>query len=368
MFVRNLLLALIAGSLVHAAPVEPPLRVAVAGLVHGHVSGFIGLVRARNDVQIVGISDPDSELVHKYAQQLGLPASQCFSSIPAMLDSTHPEAVAAFTSTSDHAMVVKAAAPRHIPVMMEKPLAIDSRQAREILKDSTDGRIPVIVNYETTWYRSHAEIWRLFKEQHAAGDIHKMVAMDGHQGPKEIGVGPEFLKWLIDPAKNGAGALFDFGCYGANLMTWLMDNQRPLSVSAVTQTFKPQTYAGVDDDASVLVKYPHATGIIQGSWNWPYARKDFEVYGDRGYAVAVGGNVLKTRIEKTSASTETTSTPPALPADQTDSVSYLKAVVRGKMQPAGLSSLENNMIVVEILEAARESARTGKAVKLSPSR
>ena len=82
-------------------------------------------------------------------------------------------------------------------------------------------------------------IWTLFKEQQAAGEIRKMVAMDGHEGPKEINVQPEFFDWLTDPVKNGAGALFDFGCYGANLMTWLMDNQRPLAVTAVTQQFKP---------------------------------------------------------------------------------------------------------------------------------
>ena len=55
--------------------------------------------------------------------------------------------------------------------------------------------------------------------------------MDGHNGPSEIHVQPEFFAWLSDPVKNGAGALFDFGCYGANLMTWMMDNQPPLPSS-----------------------------------------------------------------------------------------------------------------------------------------
>ena len=52
---------------------------------------------------------------------------------------------------------------------------------------------------------------------------------DGHQGPKEIGVPPEFLNWLTDPAQNGAGALYDFGCYGVDLMTWLMHGETPLT-------------------------------------------------------------------------------------------------------------------------------------------
>ena len=74
---------------------------------------------------------------------------------------------------------------------------------------------------------------------HAAGEIRKVMVHAGHRGPKEIGVQPEFLAWLTDPDKNGAGALFDFGCYGANLMTWLMNDARPVSVTAVTQRIKP---------------------------------------------------------------------------------------------------------------------------------
>jgi predicted dehydrogenase len=188
-----------------------------------------------------------------------------------------------------------------------------------------------------------------------------MVAMDGHEGPKEINVQPEFLAWLTDPVKNGAGALFDFGCYGANLMTWMLDNQRPISVTALTHTNKPGIYAKVDDEATILVQYPGAQGVIQASWNWPFSRKDFEVYGEKGYAIATGGNGLRVRLpgEK-----EQVLTPEDLPADQKDSITYLIGVARGKFKPTGLNSLENNVIVTEILEAARESARTGKAVAI----
>ena len=46
----------------------------------------------------------------------------------------------------------------------------------------------------------------------------------------------------------------------------------------------------------VLVEYPKAQGIIQASWNWPFGRKDFEVYGERGYAIATGGDALRVRL------------------------------------------------------------------------
>jgi len=340
---------------------EEPLRLCIAGLVHGHVDGFLRAAAQRKDVQIAGIFDPDKALQQRYAQRYGLAESVFFTDLGAMLDRVKPEAVASFTSTFDHAIVVEACAKRHIHVMMEKPLAVNMDQARAIERAAHAGGIQVIVNYETTWYPSHAAMWRLIKKQKAAGDIRKMVAMDGHQGPKEIGVGPEFFAWLTDPVKNGAGALFDFGCYGANLMTWMMDNQRPVAVTAITQTTKPAIYARVDDEASVLVEYPRAQGIIQASWNWPFNRKDFEVYGERGYAIATGGDALHVRLPD--GQEEARKLEP-LPPDEHDSLSYLTAVVRGKRPPSGLSSLENNMIVTEILVAARESARTGRTIRL----
>jgi len=353
----------LAGALLTPASAQTaPVRLAIAGLVHGHVDGFFHAAQGRAEIQIVGVADPDAALRHKYAVKYGLPESIFFPDVKAMLDRVKPEAVASFTSTYDHPAVVEACAQRKIHVMMEKPLAVDMAGARAIEHAARQSGIHVIVNYETTWYRSHGAIWQLFKQQAAAGEIRKMVAMDGHEGPKEIGVGPEFLGWLTDPVKNGAGALFDFGCYGANLMTWLMDNQRPIAVTAMTLRIKPDVYPKVDDDATILVEYPKAQGIIQGSWNWPFGRKDFEVYGAHGYADAIGGDTLRVRLPGMKA--EEVRTPPELPELERDSIAYLAAVVRGKLRPAGLSSLENNLIVTEILTAARESARTGQRVTL----
>ena len=204
-------------------------------------------------------------------------------------------------------------------------------------------------------------MWTFVKERRAAGDIRKMVALDGHSGPKAINVQPEFLDWLSDPVRNGAGALFDFGCYGANLMTWLMDNQRPLAVTAVTQQFQPDVYPRVDDEATILLEYPKAQGIIQASWNWPFNRKDFEVYGAHGLAIATGGTGLRVALPK---EPERSVTLEPLPPDERDSISHLIAVVRGTRKPNALSSLENNLIATEILEAARESARTRQRVTL----
>jgi len=270
--------------------------------------------------------------------------------------------VVAFTSTADHPAVVAACARRKVPVMMEKPLAVGVEQARAIGRSAAEGGIPVLVNYETTWYPANHAAYALAKEAKALGDIRKVVVHAGHRGPKEMGVQPEFLAWLTDPARNGAGALFDFGCYGVNLMTWLMDDARPTLVTAVTQTLKPEVYPRVDDDATIVLEYPGAQAIIQASWNWPFDRKDLEVYGRNGQALTVGQKGLRVRLE--GGPEETRQAPPLSPPGD-DFLRHFAAVVRGEIKPSGLSSLENNLVVTETLDAARRSARTGRTVSFN---
>lgn len=339
----------------------PPLPIAIVGLVHSHVGGFLPRVLADSGVQLVGIVEPDPQLVAKCAKNYKLPAGLFFPTIEELLAKTNVQAVAAFTSTFDHRRVVETCAPKGIHVMMEKPLAVNMEHARAMAAAAKKGNIHLLVNYETTWYPSNHAAYQIVKDQKAIGGLRKLVVHDGHRGPIEIGCPPEFLKWLTDPVLNGGGALTDFGCYGANLMTWLMDGQRPTSVFAVTQTIKPSLYPNVDDEATIVLTYPEAQGIIQASWNWPYDRKDMEIYGQTGYVLVPKPNQLRVMLEK---QPEKETAVPAMKGPEADPLSFLAAVVRGEIQPSGLSSLEVNMTVTEILDAARESAATGKRVNL----
>src|SRR4051812_40769435 len=291
---RTFIGAVAAGTL--AGATSPPLRLGMAGLVHGHAGGFLARYRDSKDVELVGVSEPDREVAARYVKQSRLDPATISRSLDEMLDRARPQAVVAFTSTADHPAVVVACASRKIPVMMEKPLAVGVEQARAIERAAAEGGIPVLVNYETTWYPSNHAAYALAKQERALGEIRKVVVHAGHRGPKEIGVQPEFLDWLTDPARNGAGALFDFGCYGANLMTWLMDDARPTSVTAVTRTFKPEIYSRVDDEATIVLEYPGAQAIIQASWNWPFDRKDMEVYGSTGQVLTAAQDGVRVRL------------------------------------------------------------------------
>src|SRR6266567_3463951 len=339
---------------------EAPLRVALAGLAHGHAFGFFDQFQKRTDVEVVGIAEGDHRLAAQFAKSYGLAPGLFHSDLEEMLKATHPQAVLAYTNTYDHRRVVEICARYGVPVMMEKPLEVSHEDARDIEKAERACKIHVLVNYETTWYPSNQAAYDLVHDN-AIGEIRKIVVHDGHGGPKEIGVGPEFLSWLTDPKLNGGGALFDFGCYGADLATWLMDGQRPQTVTAVTQQIKPDIYSRVDDEATIVLTYPKAQAIIQASWNWPFDRKDMEVYGETGYVITDRRDDIRVR-RKGEEEKRIAAKPIKAPYD--DSLSFLRAVIVDGVATDGPSSLRTNVIVTEILDAARRSASSGRTIRL----
>src|SRR5579863_7277623 len=357
---------LFAATLAFSAPAaQPPLRVGIVGLVHGHVHGFLGQSLHSPEFEIVGVAEPDPRLLAAAGTRYGFDPSLLFADLDDMLAKTHPQAVLVYTNTYDHRRVVETCARHGVHVLMEKPLAVSLEDALAIEKAAHAAKIHVLVNYETSWYRSNHAAYDLAHEG-ALGPIRKVVVHDGHSGPKEIGVEPEFLAWLTDPKLNGGGALFDFGCYGADLMTWLMDGQRPETVTAVTQQIKPQIYSRVDDEATIILTYPKAQAIVQASWNWPFDRKDMEVYGQTGYAITVKRDDIRVRRKGEDRDEQVAAKPVPMPYDS--ELSYLRAVILDGAKEDSLSSLETNVTVTEILDAARRSAQEGKTVRLPASR
>jgi predicted dehydrogenase len=347
-----------------------PLRVAIVGLVHGHVQGFLQQSLHNPEIEIVAIVESDKSLAFQYATKYGFDQRLFFSDLEDMLKRVHPQAVLVYTNTYDHRRVVEICARHGVHVMMEKPLAVSFADALAIEKAAQLGKIQVLVNYETTWYPSNRAAYELVRTGEL-GEVRKVVIHDGHNGPRAVNVSPEFLNWLTDPTLNGAGALFDFGCYGADLMTWLMDGQRPQTVTAVTQQIRPDVYPRVDDEATIILTYPRAQAIVQASWNWPFERKDMEVYGQAGYAITVRRDDIRVRRggqHNPQDNREEQMAAKSLPAPYDNSISYLKAVVMSGMKPEGLSSLDTNLTVMEILDAARRSAASGETIHLPASR
>ena len=337
-----------------------PVRVAVVGLTHTHVHWILGRAKDKGDIQIVGVYEPNEDLAKRYLKRHGFDMSLHFTDPETMLDKTKPQAVTLFGSICEHTGQTRLAAARGIHVMVEKPLAVSLEDARTMRDATREAGVHLLTNYETTWYASNTAAHQMAADG-KLGAIRRVVVNCGHPGPIEIGCNKEFLDWLTDPQESGGGALTDFGCYGANLMTWLMDNRRPDSVYAVTLQTKPDLYPDVDDDATIVLDYGDAVCVVQASWSWTSSRKDMAVYGTDASVETVGGDML---IVRQSEKDPTRRKAAALKPMQGDPFTHLAAVVRGATEPNALSSIENNMIVMEILDAAKRSAESGERITL----
>ena len=214
-------------NLAQAEDAKPPVRLAIVGLTHDHVGGFIPRIAGRTDVVLAGIVEPNHVLATRYAERAHLDSRLFHDTLDDLLAQTNVDAVAAFTSPFDHLRIVQMCAPRHLAVMMEKPMAVNIRAARAMAAASKKYGVPILVNYGTTWSPDINQMYRVLHDADGLGDVRRMVVAMGHPGPKEVGCSAEFLGWLTDPKLNGGGAMMDFGCYGANIMTWLMDGRRP---------------------------------------------------------------------------------------------------------------------------------------------
>jgi len=342
---------------------EKPLRLGIIGLSHDHVHAVFQN-NSNPDIVVVGIAEPDTALVTRYVNQYHLDRKIIFGSTEELIAKTNPEAVSVFSSISDHIKVVRICAPHKIHVMVEKPLAINYQQAKEMDDLARKWGIEIITNYETTWYPVTKEAYTKTVEEKLIGDPRKIVVHDGHKGPIEIGCSKNFTNWLTDPEFNGGGAIIDFGCYGADLISYFMKGERPISVTAVTQQIKPDMYPKVDDEATIIVTYPKMQGIIQASWNWPFNRKDMEIYGKTGYILTTDDVHMKVRTsEQIPEQTLTIAQDNAIAQNP---FSFFASVVRGKIKlaPNDPSSLSLNLVAMEILDSAVQSARSGKTVYL----
>jgi predicted dehydrogenase len=342
-----------------------PLKVGVIGLTHTHVHWILG--RPTDDkVIIVGIVESNMDLARRYTQKHGLSMDLVHTSMDELIRNTKPEAVLAFGTIYDHLEIVEKFAPLGIHVMVEKPMAVSLDHAKKMETLAKKHGIQLLTNYETTWYPTVHAAHELLNND-SVGSLSQLIIRDGHKGPLKIGVNKEFLDWLTDPVKNGGGAITDFGCYGANIATWMMNGEKPLTVVAVTQQLQKENNPSVDDESTIILTYKNAKVTIQASWNWPIGRKDMEVYGKKGVIYADNRNELRVRIsegydgfhESKRRLNERTS-------PHNDPFAFLAAVINKEISLTkyDLSSLENNMIVMEILDAARLSARKGRVVRL----
>jgi predicted dehydrogenase len=345
-------------------PANGKTRLAIVGLDHDHVWELLKYIAAEPDAELVAIAEPQAELVN--AAKPKVPESvKFYPEYIRMLDEAKPDAVIVTTSNDRHLEILRECAKRHIHYSVEKPMATSAADAREMERLADQAGIKLMVNYWNAWVAPTRELFHRVHEGQL-GPVQKMIVQYGHRGPKEIGVSEYFAKWLYDPAKNGGGAIMDFGCYGAEWALWLKG--RPKGVFATAQKLKVEQHNNVDDDATIVLNYPDATVIIEASWDWPYDMGRVQVFGPKGSLLATrnelfyrpsdsGGKKMGLEGEEL--------TLKAPPRETSNPIAYFVDCIRNHKPIENPLSAKLNVQVMEILDAARESVRTGREQELN---
>ncbi len=336
--------------------------IAVVGLVHSHVWGHLKEIVSSQQIRLVGVAETEPELVAE-AEKRGVPANLVFADWKKMIDQQKPEIVWAFVENNRHREIVEYAAPRKIHVLFEKPLASNYKEALAIRDLARKHGIYVMTNYQMAWWPANYAA-RELAASGAIGQVWRLHGMVGHGGPGgPTGLNKYFFNWLTDPVKNGGGALVDFGCYNALWSLWYLG--RPETVYAQSNQLRPREFRKVEDNADMILSYKQGVAILEGSWDLPYGFQDLEVFG-LGGGIHVGSDGVTLRK---SGQREAQTMPVAeLPPEASAPVAAMIHAIESKTEPQGLTSLDMNIQVVEILDAAKESLKTGKAVRMAPGK
>ncbi len=335
---------------------------AVSGL-HAHAWVNLKRILISDTVKFVGFAESLPQLVEQ-AKKNGVPEKLIFSDYQKMIEQTKPDIVWAFTETSRHQEVVEYCAPRGIHVIVEKPLAATYQEAQAIQQAARKYGINVLTNYDNTWqaslYAAKAAV-----ESGAIGPVHRLRAVVGHGGPGDPKTSL-FVAWLADPGKSGGGALMDFGCYSVLWSLWMKG--RPQSVYATALHLKPELFPKVEDYASIILNYKDALAILEATWDMPPApRSSNEIYGRAGSIVL--GRPVELRRQggpgggRGGQQVEELKVDP-LPAERSDAISYMVDKLKTKQPLEGMAGLDINVEVIEVLEAAKRSVQTGRAIPL----
>jgi predicted dehydrogenase len=331
-------------------------KIAVIGLVHSHVWGHLGRMAKGDVAKLVGIAEPNAELVAEAKKAVG-ERVPFFDDYKKLLAETKPDIVWAFVENNRHLEIVEACAPRKIQVIFEKPLAATFKEALAIQRLAGKHDIRVMTNYQMAWWPANYAM-KAQADEGAVGKVWRLRGIVGHGGPGSKGARNQyFFEWLTDPVKNGAGALMDFGCYNALWSLWYLG--RPETVYAQVNQLRPETFPKVEDNSTLVLHYKNGVGLFEGSWDLPRGFQDLEVFGLEG-SLYLGQGKVELRKGK-----QVQEVPLAtLPPERAEPITYMVNCLRSKKPVEGLVALPINLDVVEIIEAAKQSIRTGRAVRL----
>ena len=328
------------------------IKLAIAG------AGYIAKIHADAaeslpDVELVAVVEKYPKTAKPFVKRYHL--QHQYKTIDGLLKEGGVDALVIGTPNYLHASQAIKAMQAGMHVMVEKPMAMNSKDAHKMLEASQ--KFGTILMVAHCWRFDPEVLW--LRKQVEAGRLGKIIRTKGY-GVHALW-GPS--GWFTQKKFAGGGAMADMGIHALDTARFLLGDPLPESVYARIGTY--YTDYNVDDTGILLVNWENGTtSYIESGWWQPHSdgpEAATQLYGDKGF-----GQTYPTFVSNQEGKDDPGFTHPrkdhAPQSLYNDQLEYFLQCIRTKQtpKPGGLEGYIN----MKIIDAAYKSAKTGKVVRV----
>ncbi len=332
---------------------------------HGHLPGY-----ARAGVEVVAIADIDEAAASELASKHGV--GRVDTDWRTMLAEVQPDVVSVCVPNMWHAEIALGAIEAGAHVLCEKPLATSVDEAERMFAAAHEANVVLMADQNTRFQPRN----RVLREAVDRGDLGAVYFAETVYA-RRLGI-PGWGSFTSQAASFG-GAVCDIGVHALDLAVWLMDNPRPVSVSATTATefgtrdevadargrhWEPSAF-DVEDFGAAFVRFELPSGrdaslVLRASWA-------AHIEGNEEWLQLVGteGGVrndppVRYRLDGGEQLTEPLEDPTHAPG-WNEAIAHFVDCVRGDASP--LVTPEETLNVQRVLNGMYDSAALGREVR-----
>ena len=350
------------------------IKIAVIGvgnIAEQHLKGYF----THPDVEVYAFCDINEEQLRKKGEKHGV--TRLYTDEKKMLEEL-PEidAVSVCTWNNGHApaSIMALNAGKH--VLCEKPMALNAKQAQEMIDASKRNNKKLMVGFVRR-FGNDADITRSFIDAGNLGDIYYAKATYLRRNGCPGG-------WFADKARSGGGPLIDLGVHVIDLVRFLMGGPKPVSVFGAAfsgmgkrshlkdrrgytaTVVKDDTPHDVEDLATALVRFDNGAVLsVEAAFNLHIEKPKnaIEIFGTKGGIAFTPEFALYTEVNGYLANVGLNmSSALSFEGLFENEINYYVNAVKNDVDVSSIA--EDGLTLMKILDAVYESARTGGEVKI----
>jgi myo-inositol 2-dehydrogenase / D-chiro-inositol 1-dehydrogenase len=328
------------------------MRVGIVGV------GFMGSTHAagwaETGAELVGCVAETVDEARPLAEQCGL---KIYQDVAALLDDV--DVIDICTPTHLHAQMILQAAAARKHIICEKPLTRSFVEGQQAIHACQKARVRLLVAHVVRYFPEYA----LAQQAVAQGQIGKpgivRLSRGSFRPKKPVG------NWFLDETKSG-GILMDLMIHDYDYARWIAGEVETVFAKKVS-IGRPD--ASVDYGMAILKHFDGALSHIAGAWAYPPPtfRTHIEIAGDAGLIEFDSDDTspIRNLIMRTSQGDAPDVGLPSSPTSESPYTTQIKEFYHALVDDAPLRvTAVDGLAAVQIAEAALESARTGRAIRL----